>query len=343
LIRFLTVKNIINIIAEIGLETCFIHLTQLLQQEFSRWQSFEKMPRIASHFPYGVIELMPIHDEQFYAYKYVNGHPTNPQRGQLTVIAMGMLAEVSTGYPLLISEMTLLTALRTAATAALASQYLARSNARSLLIIGTGSQAEFLVLALKAVLNIQVVYFFDIDQRALEKFARNLMGYQIELRLCNDVKKIIKKVDIIVTATAKKGQTLILENSWLVPGLHINGIGGDCPGKTELDPAILRRAKVVVEYLQQSKCEGEIQQLDEYSCVELWEIITGKKTGRESNDEVTVFDSVGFALEDYTVLKYFYNLSKEMGIGEEIDLIPKVDDSRNLFSLLCTRHPKFHN
>jgi len=332
--RLLTLAHVREIIQKKGILPCFSELTEALRSDYARWDDFQKMPRIANHYEHGVIELMPICDNEYYAYKYVNGHPFNPKQNKLTVVASGMLSEVASGYPVLISEMTILTALRTAATCALASDYLARKNSKTMGIIGTGSQAEFQVLALKAVLDIERVQCFDIDPEAMRKFEKNMESFDLNLQPCKDAKSTVDNADVIVTATADKQRSRILEDDWIRPGMHINGVGGDCPGKTELSLGILKRAKIVVEYFEQSKKEGEIQHLEDGSYTELCELVSGKKLGRESDEEITLFDSVGFALEDYTVLKYFAALAEEMNIGEFIDVIPSIDDPKDLFQLI---------
>ena len=149
--------------------------------------------------------------------------------------------------------------------------------------------------------------------------------------------------DIIITATAAPGKQKVVDYSWLHPGQHISAIGGDSPGKTELDIDILKNAKVVVEYFEQTKDEGEIQNLGEkardFVYAELWEIIKGNKQGRVNDEEVTLFESVGFALEDYSTLRLVYNLAKKYKMGKEINLIPdQMEDCKNLFGLLQRVH-----
>ncbi len=334
MVRVLTIDHIREIIQRIGIEACFSQLIDVLRDDFSRWQDFEKMPRIAHHFKRGVIELMPICGKDYYAYKYVNGHPYNPKQNKLTVVATGMLSEVESGYPILISEMTILTALRTAATGALAATYLARKNSKTLGIIGTGSQSEFQALAFHIALGVNRIKYFDIDEKAMQKFADNLSAFHLTLIPCKDAQSTVENVDVVITMTADKKRSRILEDRWIRAGMHINGVGGDCPGKTELDPAILKRAKIVVEYLEQSRIEGEIQNLKDPIYAELWQLTSQEKAGRESDDDITLFDAVGFALEDYTVLKYFYSLSEKMNIGELLPMIPSIDDPKNLFGLL---------
>lgn len=334
MIRLITISDVKKIIHHTGIQHFFRELISAMDHEFARWDKFQKSPRHAIHVPGGVLELMPICDDEFYTFKYVNGHPNNPASNKLTVAAVGLLSEIKFGYPLMISEMTILTAFRTAAASALAAKYLADKNTKHIGIIGTGAQSEFQMLAQHALFNVETVRYFDIDAHAMEKFAHNLKDQSFKLIPCADAQSVLEQVDIITTATAAKKQTHILERAWLHNGLHINGIGGDCPGKTELDPAILSDVKIVVEYLPQSKVEGEIQALKNNSVyAELWELASGKKPGRESSSEITLFDSVGFALEDFVILKLVYALAQKYGVGEMVDLVPEGGDPRDLWGM----------
>jgi len=338
MVKIIDVHDVRTLVEKVGIRPFLTQLIATTEDDFGQWQRFTKYPRHATHYEQGVIELMPIANDAHYAFKYVNGHPRNPESGLLTVMATGQLSDAVNGYPLMISEMTLLTAFRTAATSALAAKYLAKSPARSLALIGTGAQAEFQALAFDAQFGLDVIRYFDVDPEAMEKFARNLEGFGIRLQACSSTREAIEGVDIITTATASKRKTHILEDSWIQPGVHINGIGGDCPGKTELDPATVRRAKVVIEFLDQTLLEGEIQNIGPDAVYgELWEIVTGAKPGRVSDDEVTLFDSVGFALEDYSVLRYVYELAQKHGIGRDADLVPETEDPKDLFVTLTRR------
>ncbi len=335
MVRVITVDDVKNIIRKVTLKTFFTQLIDQLESDFHRWNDFDRMPRVASHFPHGVIELMPISDKDYYAYKYVNGHPYNPKDQKQTVVATGMLADVATGYPVLLSEMTILTALRTAATSALASKYLALPNSDTFGIVGTGAQSEFQVLAHHYALGLNKVFYYDLDPQAMEKFKNNLAGYDMELIACENAQAVVEGVNVVTTATAKKAHVQVLYPEWISAGMHINGIGGDCPGKTELGPDILSKAKIIVEMLEQSYLEGEIQHLDKDDVyAELWEIISGKKSARDGGDEITLFDSVGFALEDYSVLRLVYRLAEEFHVGHVLDMVPDTPDPKNLFSVL---------
>ena len=335
----LEISTVKQLIIKLGIKKFFIRLVDNLQEDFAHWPEFEKSSRHAIYVENGVLELMPVCNKSLYSFKYVNGHPNNVDRKKLTVVALGMLADVTTGYPLLLSEMTLLTAIRTAATAALASRYLAKANSKKLAIIGCGAQSEFQVLAHHALFDLSEVHYFDLDERAMERFAQNLENESFKLIKGKSGRDVIKDADIIITATAAAGKNHVLEYSWLQPGQHICGIGGDSVGKTELDPQILKHSKIVVEYFPQTVHEGEIQNLGEdakkYVYAELWQIVTKEKIGRENERELTVFDSVGFALEDFSVLRLVYELAKQYQLGKKVDLIPEsLSDCKNLFGLL---------
>ena len=211
---------------------------------------------------------------------------------------------MSTGYPVLLTEMTLLTALRTAATSAMAARHLAPKGARTMALIGNGAQAEFQALAMKAVVGIDTIRLYDIDRRATEKALRNLKA-AVSIVACASAENAVEGAQIITTATADKQFATILTDNMVGPGVHINAIGGDCPGKTELHRDILLRADTFVEYPPQTWIEGEIQQMDRsYSVTELWRVVAGLAPGRRDVRQITLFDSVGFAVEDFSALQY---------------------------------------
>ena len=185
---------------------------------------------------------------------------------------------------------------------------------------------------------------FDTDPAASAKLERNLALLQLpELRAtrCDSTAEAVQGVDIVTTATADKRNATILLPHMIEPGMHLNAIGGDCPGKTELHGDILRRpdARVVVEFEPQSRIEGEIQQLEPtFPVVEFADVLTGKAQARTSDSDVTIFDSVGFALEDFSALRYLHRLhQEERGTKREIDLLPALADPKDLFGELAGR------
>jgi ornithine cyclodeaminase len=333
--KILTVTDIQKMVQAVGLENFFTLVITALEEDFGRWDEFLLSPRHATHYPNGVIELMPCADQQLYAFKYVNGHPGNPLKGKLTVIAIGMLSDVASGYPLMVSEMTLLTAFRTAATGVLAAKCLARADAQSLAIIGTGAQAEFQVMAFASHFQLENIRFFDTDAEAMGKFSRNLSGQKFKLSPCRSITEAVHHADIVVTATAAKKRQSLLDIGDISPGTFIHAMGGDCPGKTELSVEFLNQVKVVVEYKPQTLVEGEVQQCGANRIyAELWELVCKNKPGRQDNQEITLFDCVGFALEDFSILRTVYELAKKFQLGADLPLTPDLNDPKNLFSLL---------
>jgi ornithine cyclodeaminase len=334
--RYIDVHDLSQLVIRKGLATCLSEMAEYIRQDYLRWDDFEKCARLANHSADGVIELMPASDASLYAFKYVNGHPKNTQAGMLTVMAFGALGDVDTGKPVLLSEMTLTTAIRTAATSALVARYLARDDASSMALIGNGSQSEFQALAFHTLLNINEIRLFDIDPAATEKLVQNLAAYpDLKLVVATSVADAVRGADIVTTVTADKTCATILTPDMIEPGMHLNAVGGDCPGKTELHRDIVERARVIVEYEPQSRIEGEIQQMPADSPVtEFWQVVNGQVPGREDAGQVTLFDSVGFAIEDYSALRYVLDVALELAIGSDIALVPDLANPKDLFALL---------
>jgi ornithine cyclodeaminase len=335
IVPFVSVDNMMKLVMKIGVERFMTELVTYLEEDFRRWEFFDKTPRIASHSTEGVIELMPTSDGTLYGFKYVNGHPSNTKTGRQTVTAFGVLADTASGYPMLITEMTILTALRTAATSAMAAKYLAPKGARTMAIIGNGAQSEFQALAFKAVLGIDKLRLYDIDHDATVKCAKNLAGYGFDIIQASSPEEAVTGADIITTVTADKKNATILTDNMVGQGIHINAVGGDCPGKTELHRDIVLRSDIFVEYPPQTWIEGEIQQLDKSHPInELWKVIAGIEPGRSGERQITLFDSVGFAIEDFSALRYLRDRLKEGRFYEELDLLADPDEPRDLFGML---------
>src|SRR5271165_7189032 len=286
MVDYIGVSDVARLIQSIGPGKFIERLAVEMEADYRRWSEFEKSARLASHSPVGVIELMPTSDGHYYSFKYVNGHPKNTAEGLLTVTAFGVLADVTTGYPLLLSELTVTTALRTAAMSALAAKWLARPNSRVMALIGNGAQSEFQAIAFHHMLGIRELRLFDTDPAATSKLMLNLEALRLpglRIRHCADTAEAVRGADIITTVTADKRNALIVTPDLVEPGMHLNAVGGDCPGKTELHADILRRpdARIVVEFEPQARIEGEIQQLDaSVQVAELADVLCQKRPGR---------------------------------------------------------------
>ena len=333
----LTTRDIGAIVAAKGLAACLGTLVSYLEQDFTRWGEFDKSARVANHSKDGVIELMPISDASLYSFKYVNGHPKNTRAGLPTVMAFGLLADVDTGRPELLSELTLTTAMRTAATSVMVAKRLARADSRVMAVIGNGAQSEFQSLAFHLLMGVAEVRLFDVDPRATAKLVANLdcVAPALKVTVCASTAEAVRGADIVTTVTADKTNATIITPDMLRPGQHINGVGGDCPGKTELHADVLRAGAVFVEYEPQSRVEGDLQQMPaDFEVTEFWRVLAGTAAGRTSPEQITVFDSVGFALEDFSALRLLRDLAAELDLGRTIDLVPDMNDPKNLFGAL---------
>ena len=338
---YIGVPDMVRIVARKGLSACIADVAGRIERDFLRWNHFDKSARVACHSEEGVIELMPIADANEFAFKYVNGHPKNTREGLPTVMAFGVLADVATGVPRLLSELTIVTAIRTAATSAVAARRLARAGSRRMAIIGNGAQSEFQAIAFRDLVGIREVRLFDLDAAATAKLAANLVGQGLDVKICASTAQAVRGADIVTTVTADKHYATIITPEMVEPGMHFNAVGGDCPGKTELHKGVLEAASVFVEFEPQTRIEGDIQQMPaDFAVTEFWQVLSGAKPGRTSATQVTVFDSVGFALEDFSALGLMSRLAAAQGLGRDVDLIPALDDPKDLFSQLSTALPK---
>jgi ornithine cyclodeaminase len=341
----LTPTDIARIVAAHGLPAVLRRMEEAITADFRRWPEFDKVARVAAHSKTGVIELMPVADAAQYSFKYVNGHPGNARQGLPTVMAFGVLADVATGAPLLLSELTITTAIRTAATSVMAARALMRRDtrpgSRTMALIGNGAQSEFQALAFHHGLGVNTLRLFDTDPTATAKLVRHLRAVPgLKLQVCASAAEAVRGADIVTTVTADKRNAVIVDAAMLAPGMHLNAVGGDCPGKTELAAEVLRAANVFVEYEPQTRIEGDLQQMPaDFAVTELWRVLTGQAPGRRSKAEVTLFDSVGFALEDFSALRLMGALAAELGLGAPLALIPQLADPKDLYAQLAPAQP----
>jgi ornithine cyclodeaminase len=213
---------------------------------------------------------------------------------------------------------------------------LARKDAKSMALIGNGAQSEFQALAFHYLLGISEIRLFDIDPAASAKLLRHLQGLPgLTLKVCASTAEAVRGADIITTVTADKTNATIITPEMIEAGMHINGVGGDCPGKTEMHRGVLEAAKVFVEFEPQSRIEGDLQQMPaEFAVTEFWRVLKGISSGRDSAEQITFFDSVGFALEDFSALRLLRDCARELGLGQDVSLIPTMADPKNLFGQL---------
>lgn len=256
--------------------------------------------------------------------KIATGFYENVKKGYPPGIAVIVLLDMETSMPLAIMDGTYITAYRTGAAGAVAAQVLARKNSRTVGILGAGTQGRMQLLALQEIFDIQHVKIWDIDRGLAEQYQKEI---PIEVEVVEDPNQIVPGADIIVTATPSR--KALINASGIHEGLHINAIGADGPGKQELDSAIMTKAsKIVVDSLLQCRRIGEIQHAlgeglitDSSIHAEIGEILNGDKVGRESDDEITIFDATGLSAQDIAAAKIVYDAAKQKNLGKRINLL----------------------
>jgi len=277
---------------------------------------------------HGDLRVMPAYLEALdqAGVKLVNVHPDNPTRyGLPTVLATIVLVSPATGEPLCIMDGTVLTAMRTAAASGVATKYLARSEAHSLGVIGAGYQSWYQLEAIARVRRVDAVAIYDTvteKAEALALRAGRQLGLNASVRAT--IEDTVRGSDMLVTLTPSRSP--IVSDDWVTAGMHINCVGADAPGKQELDAAILRRARIVIDDWEQASHSGEInvpfskgELRREDVHAEIGEVVAGVKKGRTSDSQITVFDTTGLAIQDIVCAWRAYELAEQRSVGVQMD------------------------
>jgi ornithine cyclodeaminase/alanine dehydrogenase-like protein (mu-crystallin family) len=279
-----------------------------------------------NHPATGLIEWMPIHDNGACAViKVVGYHPGNPATRRLpTVMSSLMRFDTATGHLQVIADGTLATAIRTGAASAIASRALALPDSTSLALIGAGAQAITQLHALSRVFSLEEVLVFDVDESIAESFLARAGRLQLAIPKIEvvDCQKAVRSADILCTVTSVAvGEGPVFEDRGVKPWLHVNAVGSDFPGKTEVPTTLLERSFVCPDFLPQAIVEGECQMLDQARIgPELPAILRDKSRLAELRQSLTVFDSTGYALQDHVILGVFEKHARAMGLGHEVQL-----------------------
>jgi len=274
----------------------------------------------------GDFRAMPSYIDKSAGIKWVSVYPNNFRKNLATVCALIIYSDPDTGYPLAVMDGTYITNMRTGAAGAIAAKYLAKKNASTLGLVGAGEQAKTQLMATKELFpNIEKVLVFGKDGTDA-KFAQE-MGKTLNLNI-QAVKSIEEavKADIVVTTTPSREP--IVKSEWVLPGTHINAIGADAQGKQELDPEILKRGKLVIDSWEQASHSGEINVPiskgiigKEDIAATLGDVVAGFKQARESDDDITIFDSTGLAVQDLSTARTVYDKALKSGQGTTVDWI----------------------
>lgn len=279
----------------------------------------------------GVTLVMPAYlsESDALAVKLVSIHHRNPERGLPRIHALVVAMDSATGHPLAVMEGGYLTALRTGAASGAATDFLARADAEVAAIIGAGRQARTQLLAVAAVRQIKRAWIYSRRRESAEAMIAELQPQlaSVELLVADSSAQAVREADVICAAT--NSATPVFNGEDLKPGAHVNGTGSYTHEMQEVDFTTLRRAsKIVVDERKAALAEagdlivainrGEIQPEDIYA--ELGEIAAGLKPGRQRDDEITYFKSVGNAVQDAAVAQAIYQQALLENLGVEFDL-----------------------
>lgn len=259
--------------------------------------------------------------------KVVTVFKNNPQKSKPTTMATMLLNDANTGEPLAIMEAGLITAMRTGAASAIATKHLARKDSSTVGIFGAGTQAKFQLLGVSRIRNLRTVKIYAQTRAKSEALAKEMARtLDADVRIVNSSKEAVKGSDVIITATTSP--TPVFDGRWLEDGTHVNAIGAHTKSTRELDTYAMAKAKIVVESREVALAEaGEIlipmsegKMKKDQIYADLSELVTGKKKGRTSNEEITVYKGCGIAIEDLATAKLAYDVALKKGLGKNIPL-----------------------
>jgi alanine dehydrogenase len=257
--------------------------------------------------------------------KIVSVFPQNASKGKPTIYATYLLSDPTTGEFLAMMEGATLTGIRTGGTSGLATRYLARKDATVLGIIGTGFQSFFQFLAIRAVRPIEEVWAYDVDQKRLQDFCQRISPL-MKIHPASSPSEAVRRSDILVTSTTSR--TPVFSGNDLKPGAHINAVGAFRPDMRETDDETILKAMIVVDTYEGCLNEagdllipmGEGKLRKEAIYGDLGDLVTGRKEGRSSDEEITFFKSVGFAMEDVVTAYHAYEKATRQGRGKKIEI-----------------------
>lgn len=326
-------SDIRKIVQAVGVDRLMDELISRLWAAFETYDPIETVIPVRSGFSYtepypGLVEWMPVMKRgKQVAIKIVGYHPENPQRHKLPTIVSTISAyDPLTGHLLALSDATFITALRTGAASAVASTCLASSQSATVGLIGAGAQAVTQLHALSRVFPLRKVLAYDVDSDVTRSFIERtaFMGLYVEPVNPGELHHMVRTADILCTCTSVEvGAGPVFEDGGLKPWVHINAVGADFPGKFEIPYSVLQKSAVCPDFRAQAVMEGECQQLEannraEEIGPELPELVKNRTVYAGLLEDMTVFDSTGWALEDQVALGMMLDYAYEMGIGEQL-------------------------
>ncbi|MEM7103984.1 MAG: ornithine cyclodeaminase family protein [Bacteroidota bacterium] len=340
----LTGEDMQQIVLNRGLNAIMDDLITRMETAIINFDPSETEIPIRSGFNYekpypGLIEWMPLHKKGGkILIKIVGYHPNNPiMSGLPTILSTFSLYDTTTGHLMGITDGVFLTALRTGAASALASKVLAHPDSKVLGMIGCGAQAVTQLHALSRVFDFEKILIYDVDPAAAESLVTRteILGLDVEFEVA-EIEEIVKESDILVTATSiDVGKGPLFSGLATKPHLHVNAVGSDFPGKIEVPLDLLEKSFVCPDFIGQAVIEGECQQLTkEQIGPDFAEVVKSQDKFKNVQQELSVFDSTGWTLEDSVVMELFLEYAAKLGLGKAVDIefVPK--DAKNPYEFL---------
>jgi ornithine cyclodeaminase len=344
--KLLTTTDLEAILLRVGLDALLDQLIERLRDGFARLDMSKALIPARTGISYfnpdlGLIEWMPAAVEPGRAtLKLVSYHPMNPVKRRLpTILSTLCVFDTTTGHLSGIMDGTFATALRTGAMSAIATAALAEQKATCLGVIGCGAQAVTQCHALSRVLPIRSIIAYDLDPSATSSFGRRIGFLRVPVRTVQkaELATLLESADVLCTCTSEEpGKGPLFADFKNKPGLHINAVGSDFPGKFELPVALLRRSFVCPDFRAQALVEGECQQLAPGEvAVELSDLLRSPELQCARRGALTVFDSTGHAYADYVTGLLFLEHAEAMGLGADVELECAPPDPKNPYSFLA--------
>jgi ornithine cyclodeaminase/alanine dehydrogenase-like protein (mu-crystallin family) len=343
--------DIQDILRHFGVDWTMMTLVKRLRIAINNFNPQKSSIPIRSGFHYekpepGLIEWMPLYNQDDQGgkvlIKVVGYHPANPGKFSLpTIVSTISEYDTNSGHLSALIDGALATAMRTAAASAIASKLMAKPTSSILGLIGCGTQSVTQLHAISLCFKIERVLFYDIDSNASSSFEKRCSALNLNIDFVStNIEEIVKNSDILCTATSIDiGAGPLFSNIETKPHLHINAVGSDFPGKVEIPFELLQKSFVCPDFVEQAIIEGECQQLEQKDIgAGLVEVVQNSDKYAYLQNERTVFDSTGWALEDKIVMDLFLDCASELGLGQELEIEHRPSDSKNPYDFFIAEN-----
>lgn len=348
--------DIQEILRHFGIDWIMMTLVERLGLAIKNYNPTKLSIPVRSGFHYekpepGLIEWMPLYNQDDQGgkilIKVVGYHPSNPGKFNLpTIVSTISEYDTRSGHLCALIDGVLATAIRTGAASAVASKLMANPTSSVLGLIGCGTQSVTQLHSISLCFKIERVLFYDIDPNASSSFEKRCSALNLDIDFVNtSIEEIVKSSDILCTATSIDiGAGPLFSNIKTKPHLHINAVGSDFPGKVEIPLDLLRQCFVCPDFIEQAIIEGECQQLERNEIgAALVDVVQHPDKYAYLQNERSVFDSTGWALEDKVIMDLFLDCASELGLGQELEIEHRPGDTKNPYDFLKAENLKTGN